>query len=73
MIVVRKIYLIQTIDEIALCIMLAKKDNIQFINGGGGVAYEDWHYRNAGDFTANCRRCVDVFHEITDFRLRHMV
>ena len=38
MIVVRNIYPIQTIDEIALCVMLAKEDNILFINGGWGEA-----------------------------------
>ena len=38
-----------------------------------GGAYEVLSYHNTADFIANYRRTVDVFHVITDFRLRHMV
>ena len=41
--------------------------------GSGRGEYEVLDYRINVDFIANYRRTVDVFHVITDFRLRHVV
>ena len=42
-----------------------------FLRGEG--AYKVLNYRNTADFIANYRRTVEVFHTISDFRLRHVV